>query len=430
MSDTAPRPNVVLVTCHDLGQHLGCYGADVETPTIDGLAERGVRFENHFCTAPQCSPSRSSITTGRFPHRNGMMGLAHRGWALNDDETAMPEHLADAGYATHLFGFEHVTRPSDPARLGYHHAHTEPQQALAVADRFASTVDALAADEPFFAGVGFTETHRDFGNDRYEPTPPGELELPGFVPENDTLREQLAAMQEDVHAVDDAVERILDALDRAGIADETVVVFTADHGIAFPLAKCTLFDAGLETPLIVRYPDGIDGGRTVEELISNVDLLPTVLELAGADVPADLDGRSFLPLLLGGEYGYVPRDRVFAEQTYHVQPGVSRAIRTDRYKYVRNYLPNVDRPMRRDGDVDRGGDWPEEELYDLSEDPHETTNLAPVATGEDPDGRYAGVLGTLRSELYDWMEHTGDPVVDGHLPLPTRELPDRERRRP
>lgn len=343
----------------------------------------------------------------------------------------MPEHLADAGYTTHLFGIQHETS-SGPERLGYQEAHTDVREALAVADRFGAEVEALADDAPFFAGLGFVEPHRtnpldrEFGWDdsgRYEPTPPEEVALPGFLPENETLREQLGQMHRDVHAVDDAMERILDALDAAGVADETVVVFTADHGIAFPCAKCTLFDAGLETPLIVRYPDGFEGGRTVDELLSNVDLLPTVLDLAGAAVPADLDGRSFAGLLSGHEY--VPRDRVFAEQTYHVQPGVSRAVRTDRYKYVRNYLPNVDRPMRRDGGVDRD-EWPEEELYDLRADPHEQTNLVAEGVGD----RYAGVLDALRTDLYEWMASTGDPVADGRVPLPTRERPDPGTRRP
>lgn len=119
------RPNVLLIHSHDTGCHLGCYGRDVRTPNIDGLAERGARFENYFCTAPQCSPSRGSIVTGRYPQRNGLLGLAHLGWSLNHDEVALPAYLADEGYDTHVFGVQHA-HEGDAHELGYDHVHGGP----------------------------------------------------------------------------------------------------------------------------------------------------------------------------------------------------------------------------------------------------------------------------------------------------------------
>jgi len=353
------------------------------------------------------------------------MGLVHRGWDLNKDETTMPARLSDEGYSTHLFGFQHEAE--SPHSLGYEYIHGDEQhpRALDVANQFQENIKDIISDEPFFAGLGFMETHRtapdmngEFGwydDEKYGSVPPNEVSLPEFLPENSVLREQFAALQGDLRAVDDAIRQILESLEEAGIHQNTVVIFTADHGVPFPFAKTTLFDAGIETPLIIRYPNGFENGRVFEEMVSNIDLFPTILDLIGAEILPAIDGRSLLPLLNGEEY--IPRDRIFAEQTFHVSPGVSRAIRTNRFKYIRNYLPNVDRPMRSDGGVNRD-EWPEEELYDLREDPNELTNVASAET-------YHGVLSTLRRELYDWMDNTNDPIVEGRIPLPTRERPDR-----
>lgn len=433
MPDDNP-PNIVLITCHDLGQHLGCYGADVRSPAIDSLAADGVRFENYFCAAPQCSPSRGAISTGRFPHRNGLMGLVHRGWDLNEDETTLPAYLAGEGYSTHLFGLQHEA--VTPDRLGYQQAHTESTSALDVAEFFREQGGTLADEQPFFAGVGFTETHSPWGNDRYDRPDPESIDLPGFLPDEPDVRADLADMHQDVRAVDDAVQHIREVLAQQGLAEETVVIFTADHGIAFPGAKMTCYDAGLSTPLIMHHPGSIEGGRVYEDTIhSNVDLLPTILDLVGAETPATMDGRSFLALLEDREY--VGRDRVFAEQTWHVRPDITRAVRTDRFKYVQNFATH----RRREGIRGRGKDdeWPEEELYDLANDPHEQNNLASThsfdsgrvgasgapdwlapdwleeASGPDPD--YEDVRTALRAELYDWMDRTGDPLFEGHIPL-------------
>lgn len=439
MSDSSDRQNVVLINCHDLGQHLGCYGRDVHTPNLDEMAESGTRFENYFCTAPQCSPSRGSIMTGRHPHQNGLMGLAHLGWSLDDSETTLPQYLADAGYETHLFGLQHE---GDPDRLGYDTVHDGSDSAHRVAERFERDVGELTGDEPFFASVGFYEPHRDYEQDwipdaAYDRYDPDEVEPLPWLPDHQGIRNDIAALNAMItEVVDPAVGSILDTLDREGLTDDTIVVFTTDHGLAMPRAKGTCYDAGMETALLIRDPDRDAEGEVVDELLSNVDLLPTILDMVDVERPESIEGRSFRPLVEGG--AYESRDRVFAEMTWHDRYNPIRAIRTDRFKYVRNFadLPRVYLPVDVFGS-DAGRAVREEyyvafrsveEFYDLRADPHEQHNLAPERRifedepedlGMEPDVEAA--FRRLRGELREWLERTDDSLLDGPVQIPRTE---------
>ena len=430
------KPNVLLIHCHDLGRYLGCYGADVETPRIDELADDGALFENHFVTAPQCSPSRGSLMTGRHPHVNGLMGLAHGDWELHEDERILPQYLHDAGYETHLFGLQHISQDTD--RLGYDHAHSEgnlypgvspavhqANRARNVADVVSTFLEKRAFDAPFFASVGFFELHRveeehgrfGFDADYYATDDPDEIRPLPYLPDRRGIRLDLAEMRGMVYAVDEAMGTILDCLADTGLEEETLVVFTTEHGIAFPRAKGCPYDAGIEAALLVRCPGIADDGTRYDELLSNVDVLPTLLECVGAERPAGLDGRSFHPLLAGEEYD--ERERVFAEMTWHDMYNPFRAIRTDRYKYVRNFwhLPKVyltadifasesGREVRERYSVPPR---PYEELYDLRDDPQEDANVA-------KEPRYQDVRIDLSRRLFEWMEATDDPLLDGPVP--------------
>ncbi|MFC6903673.1 sulfatase [Halalkalicoccus tibetensis] len=429
------RPNVCLIHCHDLGQYLGCYGAAVDTPRIDRLASEGALFENHFTTAPQCSPSRASLMTGRHPHENGLMGLAHATWELHDDERYLPDYLSEAGYDTHLFGLQHVTEYPD--RLGYDEIHSEgvlsPEaspaihevdRAREVSGTFADCVDDLDDDDPFFASIGFFELHRIkndegvhvFKDDRYESADPEEVDPLPYLPDAPGIRRDLADAQGMLRAIDDGVGTVLDALDEAGIAEDTLVIFTTEHGLAMPRAKGTVYDPGIEGVLLMRQPGSINPGRH-SELISNVDVLPTLLELAGEPVPDRVSGRSFLPLLTGGEYD--ARERLFAEMTWHDVYNPMRAIRTRRYKYVRNfwhlpevYLTNDVSHSPAGEEVRTEFDSPirsYEELYDLEADPHEQENVVESADYEEE-------AADLREQLCGWMEDTDDPLLEGPVP--------------
>jgi len=416
------RPNVLIYVSHDSGRHIGPYGvATVHTPHAERLAREGAVFESAFCTAPQCSPSRASLFTGRYPHATGVLGLTQPPflWDLHPDEVHAAAHFAALGYETLLIGIAHETH-SIP-RLGYQFVSSE-QRAAHVAAELAQWLSERGDSAlPFFAAVGVFETHRPF--DRYgaEPDQSLGLTIPPFLRDTPGTRTDCAALQGMFRAWDEGLGNLLQVLDDRGLSDDTLMVVTADHGLALPRAKCTLYDPGLEIMLMLRWPDRLRAGQRFRELVSNVDVLPTLLEAAGGQVPDRLQGRSFWPLLQGERW--TPGDAVFAEKTYHSFYDPMRCARTRRYKYIRNFEagPGVEVP----GDVILGPSYrdniqarltprhhPPEELYDLKADPHECENMidAPAV---------ADVRAELRAALSRWMQETGDPLLQGPISSPT-----------
>jgi len=415
-------PNILLVICHDLGQHIGCYGWPVDTPNLCRLAAEGVRFDEYFATAPQCSPSRASILTGQYPHACGVMGLVGGGWELPDAADTLPKALRSSGYETWLWGFQHENADR-PAALGYDHdpigfCRGEVPKILArnVTPPLCQWLRSRPR-EPFFASVGFFETHIPFSK---RPLGPGALErirpLP-YLPDHPAIRQDLAELYNDVREVDRRVGEVLDALDDAGLAERTVVLFTTDHGIAFPRAKCSLYDPGTKTALLLRWPGRVGENRVISELLSNVDLMPTLLDLAAVPAPAGLQGRSFAGLLCGGEYR--PREEVFCELTWHTEYDPTRAIRTGRHKFIRHWDPPPGNLQPKDyWDCCAGSEilsgrfaarWPQRELYDLAADPHEQHNLI-------GQHGFADLAERLEARLLDWMAATGDPLLAGPVP--------------
>jgi N-sulfoglucosamine sulfohydrolase len=426
----ARRPNLLLITCHDLGRYLGCYGqATVRTPNLDALARDGVRFGRAFCTAPQCSPSRASLVTGRYPHSNGVMGLSHDdfGWALHPGERHLGGFLREAGYRASLVGVAHdldlaAAAPIDDAVLGGHGDR--------VSDAAIARLDAFAADErPFYLHLGYGEPHRraathpdyrGFVGDYMQPDDALGVAVPGYVLDEPSARAEIAELQGAVHYVDGQIGRVLDHLARLGLADNTLVLFTTDHGVALPRAKMSLYDPGLETALLVRLPSrGWAGGRTHDQLISNVDVLPTLLELLGVDIPPAVQGRSFLGLLDGRPYR--ARREIFGELTYHTYYDPRRCVRTATHKLMLNFgtAPAFMDPTqswrRRTSTVvpanPAGATAPPVELYDIADDPLEHANLAGAAGAAD-------VRRDLLSRLRAWMRETDDPLLHGAVAPP------------
>jgi len=416
------RPNIIIVIASDMGQHLGCYGyADVRSPNVDGFAQTGVRFANSFCTAPQCSPSRATLWTGRFAHANGVVGLAHGGFAndLNPGERHLSRILRDAGYETHLFGSQHETLA--PGDVGHEHM-VQGGTCDEVASNFAEFLEQRGVGErPLFVEMGFFEAHRPFPHNGVDAQPHDQMIVPPHLPDIPIIREDLSEMGASISTMDRAVGRILEAVRTSSIADNTIVVFTVDHGAPFPRAKMTLYDPGIEVPLIIAGP-GVPAGVVRGEMISNVDLLPTLLELAGLPLPSNLHGQSFRGLLTGGDY--MPNEAVFAEKTYHTYYDPMRAIRTDRWKLIANFEHAPSQETSPDyadnakGYVETARAMnvpcdalyhPPFELFDLESDPHEQHNLA-----DDPAHR--DTRDELIRALHDWMARTEDPLLEGPLP--------------
>jgi N-sulfoglucosamine sulfohydrolase len=410
------QTNIVYLHSHDTGRYIQPYGHQVPTPNIQRLADQGLLFRQAFSAASSCSGSRAALLTGQTPHSNGMIGLAHRGFKLHDPGRHLVNTLREAGYWTALVGEQHVSE--DPEELGYDlvidgdttHVETVAPAAVAVLRDL--------PPQPFFISVGFFETHREY----FEPTSVRDAlysQPPENLPDTPDTRRDMAAYKASARHLDQGVGAVLNALDEQDLADETLVILTTDHGLAFPGAKATLYDRGIGVLLIMRGPGGFHGGRVSDALISQIDLFPTICEIAGSEIPDWVQGRSMLPLLRKDVDEI--NEQVFAELTYHAAYEPQRAIRTKRWKYIRRFgdrelpvLANVDDGPSKDLLIAAG--WadrrlPREELHDLLFDPAESHDLA-------RDSTHARVLGEMRERLEAWMRDTDDPLLGGDVPAP------------
>ncbi len=409
------RPNIIYIHSHDSGRYLLPYGHPAPTPNIQKLAAEGVLFRRAFSGAPTCSPSRSVLLTGQWAHQNGMIGLAHRGFSLNDYKKHIVHTLRDAGYQSVLAGIQHVA--AKPETVGYDEIlRPKSTSAVDVAPGAVAFLDRKPT-KPFFLDVGFFETHREF----HPPTTaddPRYIQPPVPIPDTPETRLDMAAFYASARVLDDGVGKVLQALERNGLAENTIVISTTDHGVAFPLMKCNLEDFGWGVSLIVRG-GGFRGGKVSDALVSQIDIFPTICETLGIAKPAWLEGRSLLPLLRGEKTEV--NDEVFAEVTYHASYEPKRAVRTQRWKYIRRFgdrntpvLPNCDDGLSKTLWLKHG--WkdvqlPKESLYDLVFDPTEHHNLI-----NDPAAQEA--LKDMRGRLDSWMKRTDDPLLKGPVPAP------------
>ncbi|MBD0020533.1 sulfatase-like hydrolase/transferase [Gordonia pseudamarae] len=417
--------NVIFVHWHDLGRHLACYGAvGVQSPVLDQLAADGVLLTSAHATAPLCSPARGSLFTGQYPHRNGLVGLAHHGFAYRPGVRTLPSLLSEHGYRTVLFGMQHES--TDPSSLGFGTIDVSDSRCDYVVERATEWIDDDGVgDQPFFLTAGFFETHRPYPEDEYPPADPDAIGVPDFLPDTADVRADLAGLHGSIAKADAAVGRLLDAIERAGLADNTWIVFATDHGLAFPRAKSTLYAEGTGISFIIRPPRVLaHRGSVYDGLFSGVDLTPTLLDLLGLPIPADLDGLSHARELLADSTPAPPqpaspagdgpvRTAVFTEKTYHDAFDPIRAIRTRDFSYIENLAPRpqlllpldiADSLSARSLDpqstiVPRA----QRELYDLRFDPHERNNLAGNPT-------YADIEAELAGRLAQWRSRTGDTL--------------------
>ncbi|MFO8017548.1 MAG: sulfatase [Promethearchaeia archaeon] len=427
------KPNLIIFITHDQGQYVGIYDSErtpnsLNTPNIDEIGNHGIHFTNSFCTAPQCSPSRGGMQTSKYPHQNGLMGLVNRGWTLPASNKTIPMFLGENGYTTHLMGFQHEVR--DVKTLGYDtfsKRGPEPQYSCQMlVDEYVRFLQKHKDDEkPFFLCIGTPEVHRPypvFGEGVDSET----IKVFPYLPDHGLVRRDIAEFYGAIQSVDQVIGKLTNALKKFGLEENTLFIYTTDHGEAFPRAKCTLYDPGIKILLLMKWPKSplFNGGKICESLISNIDLLPTLLDLIGAEIPNDLEGKSFLPILRGEKQE--TRNEIYTEKTFHEIYHPIRSVRTKRYKYIKNFeklrtLFHMPKDIYKDGSGKVMQNYytktscPYEEFYDLEKDPHEKKNLINHPA-------YHEKIKELKQELQKWMEKTDDPLLNGKVKPQKRVL--------
>ncbi|MGJ3243598.1 MAG: sulfatase family protein [Opitutales bacterium] len=440
--------NVVYLHAHDAGRYVQPYGYPFENPNLMAFAREGVLFRKAFASSPTCGPSRAALTTGQYPHQVGVLGLpGAQGWRIDDYGKHLSHRFREAGYETVLAGVQHEVEHADLSPLGYerileneHPARLQPgefyPETIDKVEAFLATRPGAEDDRPFFLSVGIDEPHRDNlprpelnlhgASDRFtktRPYDPDKLDWrytapPPWLPDLPELRKDMESYREGVKIMDAYMGRVFYALKHAGLEANTLVIVTSDHGIEFPGGKMTLTDQGCQVMLMMRGPEqtGFTGGRVIEPLVDQLDLYPTLVDLCGLKPEHPLEGRSLLPLVKG-EVDQL-HEAVFTEQTYHGSLEAMRAVRTERFKYIRHHEPvahtlphcgPTDPVMRKLGWYER--EVGTEELFDLYLDPWETCNRVGDPALDD-------VRDALRVRLDSWMERTGDFFPSGRFPRP------------
>ena len=426
------RPNIVWISNEDMSPRLGAYGdAIARTPVLDRLARESVRFTHAFTTAPVCAPSRAAIITGMY---QTSLGAQHM--RTTEDRVpelpgpylavppfyvkAFPEYLRAAGYFTsnraktdYQFGVP-FTIWDDLGATAHWRNRADPKQ-------------------PFFSVFNLEITHES----RIFPSSPArkgkplvtnlaDLKVPPYYPDTPVVREELARMYDNIADMDGQVGEILKQLEDDGLAENTVVFYWSDHGDGVPRAKRSLYDSGLRVPLMIRWPktlgpgSGAAPGSVRDELVSFIDLAPTVLALAGVPIPTHLQGR-----VLAGPHAAPAPDLVFAARDrMDIEYDMMRSVRDRRFLYIRNFAPELpyaghiiyrnqsaimqewfrlqaERKLTGPAALWMRTQRPAEELYDTIDDPHQIRDLS-------ADPKHGATLVRLRSALTEWMGRTGD----------------------
>jgi len=420
------RPNIVWIIPDDMSANFSCYGETaIETPNVDRLAERGVKFTNAFVTAPVCSTCRSAFITGMYQtsigahhHRSGRGELQIR---LPDGVGMVPELFQDAGYHTSISGW-----PPN-GRLGKTDYNFQWDPAVYDSTDWADREDG----QPFFAQIqtpggkmrgkdasGWEKIGRRAEAEFGGRTPDEAVTLPPYYPDHPDIVRDWAAYLDSVRLTDVMVGEVVARLEKEGLRDNTLILFMTDHGISHARGKQFLYDEGIHVPLVIAGP-GIDPGTVRDDVVEHIDIAALSLAAAGIPIPTAMQARDVLAKdYVAREAAFSARDRC-DETVDHL-----RSVRTKDFKYIRNFLP--DRPhlqpcaykdakailialrqSHRRGTLDAVQEQlfratrPAEELYDLKADPHEINNLA-------NDPAMSDKLAELRGRLDAWMEDTND----------------------
>lgn len=466
----ANRPNFIVIIADDMAtDDCSPMGhPHIRTPNLQRLANEGLTFDRAFLTCSSCSPSRCSILTSRYPHQTDAEQLH---WPLPADQTTFVELLHQAGYFTaasgkwHLGpaprrGFDRVDEVSSAGfQLAANQAEPTGDAAKLVDEKNASgcagwltTLAACPNDQPFFLWLAAVDPHRDYEQGIIDqPHGRDDIVLPPYIPDTPAVRDDFALYYDEITRLDSYVGAVLQALDERGLTDNTYVVFISDNGRPFPRCKTTVFDSGIQTPMFIRRPGHVSAGQRTDALVSSIDIGTTVLELAGVQPGEAMVGQSFTKVLQNPTGAH--RTHVFAEHNWHDFDGYQRAVRTERFKYIRNFdsdlplTPPADAvrsptfiEMRRLRDAQQLTDVQmqcftkpraEEELYDLAADPYELVNVAGKAEYQEELSKLRKLIDDWRSETYDaaltlrspdeFDRETGAPLPNRKRPRPGKE---------
>lgn len=416
------RPNIVLIIADDCRYlDLGCYGSpDAITPNIDRLASEGVRFTNFFQASAMSSPTRHCLLTGLYPVSNG--AYPNHTFIYDWVET-LPSYLNRSGYRVATQGKRHYA-----PLASFPFEYLDGIDYNGPVDVFPEKIEPFIADaaengDPFFLFVASTDPHSPWTRGDQSLFEADKLQLPPNLVDNEWTRKQFGNYLAEINLLDQQVGWIDGMIEKYGLTDNTVFIFTSEQGYSFPFAKWTCYDAGLQTAFVIRWPGVVEPGTQAGAMCEYVDVTPTFIEIAGGQVPDGLDGRSFLPVILGQEDHH--KDHVYGIQTSRsIINGPEyygiRSVRDDRFTYIVNLTPEAEfqcqatnnkiweawlESARTDSFARRQVDAyitrPAEELYDNQTDPFQMNNLA-------GDPAYAARKKALREKLEAWMEQQGD----------------------
>ncbi|MEM9367111.1 MAG: sulfatase [Planctomycetota bacterium] len=438
------KPNILLIVSEDNGPELGCYGDPfAKTPHLDQLAENGILFRRAFVPQAGCSQSRASFLTGLYPHQHGQFGLATWGFRMYRTDTPnLPRSLKASGYRTGIIGKLHIN-PESAFPFDMHEIPSANFQRAQLGDYAKYAKEFMGAEEkPFFLSVNYPDAHRPWiaqveGLPKNPQTKDDVRVMDYMGIDSPEFREMVADHYNCMSRLDSLIGDLLHVLDQSGKAENTLVIYIGDHGADMLRGKRTCYEGGLRIPMLMRWPGHIVP-QVRDDLVSTLDLMPTLLDASEADEVPGLPGAKLQPLFQPGSANW--RNHSFAEyHTHAAAPNYfpQRSVRGDRYKLIESLLPDTIHP---DYDItieklqagtrgqDGGGDSdlhaliaasrsevkaayalmrqpPRYQLYDLQEDPYEFRNLA-------DDSDHAKVLADMRGRLDRWRRKTNDPLVE------------------
>lgn len=426
--------NFVYINTHDTGRMISPYGVKAPTPNLERLAGDGTLFTHAYCCGPTCSPSRASMLTGTYPHQNGMLGLAQRGFSLSEPGRHLANHLKNNGYQTAISGIQHEVGwyldldEHALHELGYENILTQSSEGYQKEDLHLwdrknveaaiSWLAGLDSDKPFMLSYGMHSTHRPYPVHVDKSIDANYVKPPFPLDSNEETRKDQAQFLTSARYADENVALLVEALKKYHLYENTVILYTTDHGVANPFHKCFLKDDGIGVSLIIRHP--LEGhGKVYDHLISHVDVFPTICDMLGIEKPDYLEGISYSEVF--EEPAKILRKEIYAEVNFHTSYEPTRCIRNERYKYIRYYdtdwsrlnLSNIDESLSKTYLMDYGLNKmtkPTEALYDCLYDAHETNNLIHEEELQD-------VVKELKEKLHAHMVRTDDPLLSGPLEI-------------